>query len=83
MVKVGILQRVETRAEFKYKVITVPDTDAVNCMFINGTLVHRLEFNGTNKVSHYVLSNLNKMSPTMTVAMSHCNNFRAIGKVTV
>lgn len=31
----------EREATFQYQILRVPDRDAANCLFINGTLIHR------------------------------------------
>ncbi|KAL4717420.1 hypothetical protein ACJJTC_000569 [Scirpophaga incertulas] len=36
-----ILKRMEREATFSYQTLTVPEDDAANCVFVNGTLVHR------------------------------------------
>lgn len=42
----------EREATFQYQILRVPDRDAANCLFINGTLIHRTsdEFNESTKV---------------------------------
>ncbi len=38
----GLLpQRVEREATFQYQVLRVEDRDAANCLYVNGTLIHR------------------------------------------
>ncbi|XP_068620002.1 N(G),N(G)-dimethylarginine dimethylaminohydrolase 1-like [Battus philenor] len=36
-----LLKRIEREATFSYKTLTVPEDRAANCLYINGTLVHR------------------------------------------
>ena len=31
----------EKEATFQYQILRVPDQDAANCLYINGTLIHR------------------------------------------
>lgn len=31
----------EREATFQYQILRVPDSEAANCLFINGTLIHR------------------------------------------
>nr|CAH0102288.1 unnamed protein product [Daphnia galeata] len=47
-----VLKRMEREATFQYQILRVPDRDAANCLFINGTLIHRTsdEFNESTKV---------------------------------
>jgi len=35
------LKRVEREATFQYQVLRVEDRDAANCLYVNGTLIHR------------------------------------------
>ncbi|CAH2034704.1 unnamed protein product, partial [Iphiclides podalirius] len=36
-----LLKRMEREATFSYQTLTVPEDDAANCLFVNGTLIHR------------------------------------------
>ncbi|RVE51010.1 hypothetical protein evm_004301 [Chilo suppressalis] len=36
-----ILKRMEREATFSYQTVSVPEDDAANCLYINGTLIHR------------------------------------------
>ncbi|XP_013784070.1 LOW QUALITY PROTEIN: N(G),N(G)-dimethylarginine dimethylaminohydrolase 1-like [Limulus polyphemus] len=45
-----ILKKIEQEASFQYKTITVPDGDAANCIYVNGTLIHLSEFPNSTKV---------------------------------
>ncbi|XP_063837786.1 N(G),N(G)-dimethylarginine dimethylaminohydrolase 1 [Ostrinia nubilalis] len=36
-----ILKRMEREATFSYQTLTVPEDEAANCLYINGTLIHR------------------------------------------
>lgn len=36
-----ILKRMEREATFSYQTLTVPEDDAANCLYVNGTLIHR------------------------------------------
>ena len=40
----------EREATFQYQILRVPDRDAANCLYINGTLIHRAEFHESTKV---------------------------------
>lgn len=42
----------EREATFQYQILRVPERDAANCLFINGTLIHRAadEFHESTKV---------------------------------
>lgn len=35
-----LMKRIEREASHRYKVLTVPEEDAANCLFVNGTLIH-------------------------------------------
>lgn len=37
-------------ATYRYQTVTVPDLMAANCLFVNGTLIHRSEFPNSIKV---------------------------------
>lgn len=37
-------------ATYRYQTVTVPDLMAANCLFVNGTLIHRSEFLNSIKV---------------------------------
>lgn len=36
-----LLKRMEREANFAYQTLTVPEDDAANCLYVNGTLIHR------------------------------------------
>lgn len=36
-----VLKRMEREATFSYQTLTLPEDDAANVLFLNGTLVHR------------------------------------------
>ncbi|KAJ8736972.1 hypothetical protein PYW07_000243 [Mythimna separata] len=36
-----LLKRIEREATFTYQTLTVPEDEAANCLYINGTLIHR------------------------------------------
>jgi len=36
-----VLKRMEKEATFQYQILRVPDKEAANCLYINGTLIHR------------------------------------------
>ncbi|XP_049885501.1 N(G),N(G)-dimethylarginine dimethylaminohydrolase 1 [Pectinophora gossypiella] len=36
-----LLKRIEREATFSYQTLTVPEDDAANCLYVNGTLIHR------------------------------------------
>lgn len=36
-----ILKRMEREATFSYQTLTVSEDEAANCLYINGTLIHR------------------------------------------
>jgi len=36
----NILKRIEREASHRYKTLTLPEEDAANCLFVNGTLIH-------------------------------------------
>ncbi|CAG9136025.1 unnamed protein product [Plutella xylostella] len=36
-----LLKKMEREASFPYKTLTVPEDEAANCLYLNGTLVHR------------------------------------------
>ncbi|KPJ09139.1 N(G),N(G)-dimethylarginine dimethylaminohydrolase 1 [Papilio machaon] len=36
-----LLKRMEREATFSYQTLTVPEDEAANCLYINGTLIHR------------------------------------------
>lgn len=46
----AILKRIERESTYRYQTVTVPDDEAANCLFINGSLVHRLEYPDSGKV---------------------------------
>jgi dimethylargininase len=35
-----LMKRIEREASHRYKVLTLPEEDAANCLFVNGTLIH-------------------------------------------
>ncbi len=37
----SILKRMEREATHRYQTLTLPEDKAANCLFVNGTLVHR------------------------------------------
>ena len=37
----SVLKRMEREATHRYQTLTLPEDRAANCMFVNGTLVHR------------------------------------------
>lgn len=47
-----LLKRIEREATFSYKTLTVPEDEAANCLYVNGTLIHRAieEIPGSFKV---------------------------------
>ncbi|XP_014680889.1 PREDICTED: N(G),N(G)-dimethylarginine dimethylaminohydrolase 1-like isoform X2 [Priapulus caudatus] len=53
-----ILHRVEGKAEFTYQVMMIPDTKAVNCIYVNGSVVHRSDIPSGNKVFESKLGEL-------------------------
>ncbi|XP_023237902.1 N(G),N(G)-dimethylarginine dimethylaminohydrolase 1 [Centruroides vittatus] len=71
----GILKRIAREATFRYQTVTVPDDEASNCLFVNGTLIHPAEFPESTKVfegkidfSHMTLrtSELSKVGGALT-----------------
>ncbi|XP_041987944.1 N(G),N(G)-dimethylarginine dimethylaminohydrolase 1 [Aricia agestis] len=36
-----VLKRMEREANFSYQTLTVPEDEAANCLYVNGTLIHR------------------------------------------
>ena len=36
-----LLKRIEREATFTYQTLTVPEDEAANCLYVNGTLIHR------------------------------------------
>ncbi|XP_022833144.1 N(G),N(G)-dimethylarginine dimethylaminohydrolase 1 [Spodoptera litura] len=36
-----LLKRIEREANFTYQTLTVPEDEAANCVYVNGTLIHR------------------------------------------
>lgn len=40
----SVLKRMAQEATYRYQTVTVPDPQAANCMFVNGTLIHRAEY---------------------------------------
>lgn len=42
-------------ATYRYQTVTVPDPQAANCLFVNGTLIHRSEFPNSIKVCNVFL----------------------------
>ncbi|XP_072930617.1 N(G),N(G)-dimethylarginine dimethylaminohydrolase 1 [Epargyreus clarus] len=36
-----IVRRMEREANYSYKTLTVPEEEAANCLYVNGTLIHR------------------------------------------
>nr|XP_042912134.1 N(G),N(G)-dimethylarginine dimethylaminohydrolase 1 [Parasteatoda tepidariorum] len=40
----SVLKRMAQEATYRYQTVTVPDPEAANCLFVNGTLIHRSEF---------------------------------------
>lgn len=36
-----LLKKMEREATFSYQTLTVPEDEAANCLYVNGTLVHR------------------------------------------
>lgn len=45
-----VLRRIEREATHKYQTLTVPDDDAANGIYVNGTLIHREDFPESLKV---------------------------------
>jgi len=45
-----VLRRIEREATYKYHTLTVPDDDAANCVYVNGTLIHRADFPESLKI---------------------------------
>ncbi|GFS31760.1 n(G),N(G)-dimethylarginine dimethylaminohydrolase 1 [Trichonephila inaurata madagascariensis] len=46
----SVLKRMAQEATYRYQTVTVPDPQAANCLFVNGTLIHRSEFPNSTKV---------------------------------
>ncbi|XP_013779453.1 N(G),N(G)-dimethylarginine dimethylaminohydrolase 1-like [Limulus polyphemus] len=46
----SVLKRIEQEASFRYQTITVPDDNAANCVYINGTLIYSAEYPESIKV---------------------------------
>lgn len=36
-----VLRKIEREANYVYQTLTVPEPEAANCLFVNGTLIHR------------------------------------------
>lgn len=36
-----VLKRIEREAIYSYQTLTVPEDAAANCLYVNGTLIHR------------------------------------------
>lgn len=36
-----VLKRIEREAIYSYQTLTVPEDVAANCLYVNGTLIHR------------------------------------------
>lgn len=49
-----VLKRIEREATFNYQTLTLPEDEAANVLFLNGTLVHRSleEIPLSSKVMH-------------------------------
>lgn len=45
-----ILKKIKESTSFQYQTITVPDSDAANCIYVNETLIHLSEFPKSVKV---------------------------------
>ncbi|XP_054708961.1 N(G),N(G)-dimethylarginine dimethylaminohydrolase 1-like [Uloborus diversus] len=46
----SVLKKMAQEATYRYQTVTVPDSYAANCLFVNGTLIHRSEFPESTKV---------------------------------
>lgn len=45
----AVKKQIEREATFQYQTVTVPDEGATGCLYINGRLLHRLEFPSSNQ----------------------------------
>ncbi|KFM64094.1 N(G),N(G)-dimethylarginine dimethylaminohydrolase 1, partial [Stegodyphus mimosarum] len=46
----SVLKRMAQEVTYRYQTVTVPDSQAANCLYVNGTLIHRSEFPNSTKV---------------------------------
>lgn len=55
-----VLKRMEREATFSYQTLTLPEDEAANVLFLNGTLVHRSleEIPSSSKARYFIIYSL-------------------------